>query len=881
MAGINHLYDIYNKKGKKFVEELFTSYVTVNEKMDGSSFNFERDRETGKFKYFKRNQTSQITLVDRTISKYYEKPINYLESLPPHILERIPRGWRFGLEYFANTQPVEISYDRLPKNNLILSYVHVKDELGKIKRTIQDKEKLDTFADLLGVERPPIIFQGNLDDSQKNSILEFLNTPFSKLVEKFKTNSFVAYMLGVLNPDLDKTALNNNAEKSIEGIVFRFGDLDNEDDPILAKMVDPVFTELAKERAKNRVNKKPSDFLGIALVDVMNFILERGVDSFNVDGEGEDERYVSFMSDVFVEFLEVYSEKYKGIDFQEPEYLKREEFRLNKEMIQDERVEELLKQDDGFESLFKLMLNSFRKIRKRSGGIITKDVIEHFNSVVNGINKYIEKKDSKIEESEIPSFSTFRKTHSSQKVDYVTEEDDDEENGDLGDNDIFYSFNEFRSAMETIEEQNDDFVEKTKAKNKINLIIGRMQPFHKGHLRMAKDMQEENKLPTYVAVVHPGHNRSGKSPFDIDTVNKYMQAVKESNDVIEDFSIFNRGFIGEILEELDGKGYTVNLLGCGDDRNDDYKKQLQYLKNTDASGLIGDKFKIFPTKRMASGTEIRSKLADGNFSEFKKLTTPEVSSLYNMLNQFVKVSVNEVESFIDPTLILNETLELVQDLVPFFSKDKEPNTGMSATSKKQEKQLKRMRKIIEDFNTFQENRKNLGKFEEHNVAESDGFGTSQFFSIKDEERTHYYFTLERDNKDGEQNIGVHLQFGNYSEYEAVEGPKNSYFVMNMNQISVEKVQDLSRGTGEPGLIGREKFKVDDAEMSRLYKLISKCILDHLENEPKVTRIYDELQDNLEFDGDYIEYMKSIVISFLGEEWTVQEGSHENLVLLIR
>ena len=69
MAGINHLYDIYNKKGSDFVSQLFSQFVTINEKMDGSAFSFERDKETGNFKFYRRDQRNPITLVDRTLMK--------------------------------------------------------------------------------------------------------------------------------------------------------------------------------------------------------------------------------------------------------------------------------------------------------------------------------------------------------------------------------------------------------------------------------------------------------------------------------------------------------------------------------------------------------------------------------------------------------------------------------------------------------------------------------------------------------------------------------------------------------------------------------------------------------------------------------------------
>ena len=635
MSGISHLYDLYNKKGQDFIEKLFNTYVTVNEKMDGSAFIFERDLETGKFKFYKRDQRNPITMVDRTLMKYYETPIQYIESLPPHILSKIPRGWKFGLEYFSNPQPVEIAYDRIPKNNLILSYVHVVEEAGTIARTIQEKEKLDTWADLLGVERPPIIFQGELDEAQKNSILDFLRTPFDELVEEFKTKSFVRFIIGILNPELKKTALNEDLDKAIEGIVFRFGDPSG-GDPILSKMVDPLFTEIAKNKAQKRREEKPSDFLGITLIDVLNFILERGVNSFECKGDTNDERYVSFMSSVFVEFLGEYSEMYKGADFQEPEYLKKDEFRINKKFITNKDVIKYLEEDESFESLFKLILNSFRKIKKRAGGIITPGIIDQFNSVVSSIEKKVGIKDTKpaVMESEMPSFLDFKRNNlKPRKVDYVTSESEEASKDD----DHFYSYNEFISTLETIDTSKKDIqkpnvVEEEKAPElkEVNLLVGRFQPFHNGHLKMAKFLKEKNDLPSIVAVVHPGHNKSGKSPFGEDLVSKYMEAiVKDNPSLIAGYFTAKKGLLGVIYGIAKEMGYKVNLIGAGDDRIEDYKKQADYLKK--AGGDFPKEIEVVETPRTKSGTEVRKAIEEENFLEFKKLVPQGVSSFYNSL----------------------------------------------------------------------------------------------------------------------------------------------------------------------------------------------------------------------------------------------------------
>jgi phosphopantetheine adenylyltransferase len=633
MAGINHLYDLYNKKGADFVNQLFNQYVTINEKMDGSAFSFERDKETGKFKFYRRDQRNPITLVDRTLMKYYEKPIQYIESLPPHVIQKIPRGWRFGLEYFANTNPVEIVYDRLPKNHLILSYVHQLDDAGKIVKTVQKKTSLDEWADLLGVEHSPIIFQGKLDEDQKSKLLEFLNTPFKKLVERFSTQSFVRYIISTLNPELSKSALNEDLDKEVEGIVFRFGDPNKENETVLAKMVDPIFTEIAKQKSSDQREKKPSDFLGITLLDVMNFILEKGLKNFDVDGDTEDGRYISFISDVFAKFLDENKEKYKGTDFEEPSYLKKDEFRLNKNLISDRRVLKYVEEDDSFESLYKLILNSFRKIKTRSSGIVTSGMIEQLNLLIQDIKDYIKKEKSPVNESEFVSFSDFKKEFIP-NVDYIQEENEESERSE----NPFFSYDEFISKLETIDNQtsnqNDSLSEKVPLDSKsVNVLIGRFQPFHSGHLKMAKKLKEKNNLPSFVVVVYPGHNKSGQSPFNERIIKQYMEAVvKDNPDDLVDYIIVDRGLVGSIINKLVGMGLEPHLIASGDDRKDYYEKQIEYIKRSDLINKLPKDFGLEVTPRFTSATEVRDKLKSEDYASLKKILPKSVLNLYTLLS---------------------------------------------------------------------------------------------------------------------------------------------------------------------------------------------------------------------------------------------------------
>ncbi len=169
----------------------------------------------------------------------------------------------------------------------------------------------------------------------------------------------------------------------------------------------------------------------------------------------------------------------------------------------------------------------------------------------------------------------------------------------------------------------------------------------------------------------------------------------------------------------------------------------------------------------------------------------------------------------------------------------------------------------------------------YNVNEADGFGTSAFLLKKVSDVYHYFFNIEKES--GGESMGYHLLIGKFSDSQVIEGPKNSYCVMTLNQISHELIEDIAVDKEEIPEVSKEKFAAGGNEVSRIMEFVSKCLINYMESNPKVNRIYDEIQENLEFKGDgtYMEFMKSIVLSYLGTNWYVQEGSNSDTILISR
>ena len=54
MAGLSHLRDVYEKRGKDFLDSLLNKTVIINEKIDGAYFGAKKDGKKNNFNFFKK-----------------------------------------------------------------------------------------------------------------------------------------------------------------------------------------------------------------------------------------------------------------------------------------------------------------------------------------------------------------------------------------------------------------------------------------------------------------------------------------------------------------------------------------------------------------------------------------------------------------------------------------------------------------------------------------------------------------------------------------------------------------------------------------------------------------------------------------------------------
>ena len=387
---MKELTQIYKDAGQQLIEDLFKDYLVVSEKLSGSSFSFKKNGEG--ITFYKGGNQKPINLIDRTIMVYYEKPINFIKSVTSKNLSSIPENWKFCFQYFVNTNPGIITYDRLPKNNLVLTHIKVMTPAGKVTKVIEDPRVIRDWANTLGVTPLLPLFKGYLTEDQKKKIKEFLETPKEDHAEIFSTNSFAEYLLRILNPNIQSTTLQNDLKKPIESIVFKFYKSGTKQ-VIAAKLIDPYTINLMKEKEPIDMRKAPADINEIILLDLLAFIEERGIKKHEILGDGEDMRYIELVSNIFNDYVTKRGKDIAKIDIEKADFAKGKEFDLNVELIPSQRTKDILNSNPKLKDLFKIILGSLKKKRKNAGNIMTPSVIEDFDKMVDKVTDVIQTKD--------------------------------------------------------------------------------------------------------------------------------------------------------------------------------------------------------------------------------------------------------------------------------------------------------------------------------------------------------------------------------------------------------------------------------------------------------------------------------------------------------
>ena len=368
-----------------FLNKVLDSELTILEDIQGSKIyvNWNGHRFTIKAKTL---SSEPINLIDLAMQNYYNHAIDFFDNLSERVTSLLNRKWWFCFEYFPDSQPANIEYSRIPKNNLVLTSIC---KGNKFDYTI---EELDEYSRLLETDSIPVVFKGKLSEETKEAIKYFLNTSEQDLEFVFGEKSFAYFFYKILNPQIEGSFLmDGEFQNNLEKLIIK---ADGED--ISFEILNPLYKKISEGNSTEFV-----EIYTLILINFLNFCQSVDMNSLKINGNKREEAYLFLICKLFNIYLSEIKDDLENFDFVVPEFFDKDKFRINTELIPNKLTKKYIDESKKLEYCFKVILGSFNKKRKKPIGIFTENTLNIFNSFVDFIQKKIDEYFNKKSEIEL------------------------------------------------------------------------------------------------------------------------------------------------------------------------------------------------------------------------------------------------------------------------------------------------------------------------------------------------------------------------------------------------------------------------------------------------------------------------------------------------
>lgn len=316
-----------------------------------------------------------LNFVDLAIQKFYSQIFQYLHTLPDYVTNLLSPNWWFVFEYFPDNQPAHIEYKKLPKNNLILTCI-VKGTKYKY-----NYNEIVEYSKLFDVDSLPVIFRGKLNEKQLEIINLFLHTSEEDLEFVFGENNFAYFFYKILNPALENSFLMDDFNDNLEKIVIRISG----NDEFSFEIVNPYYEKMSLSNKTEYL-----ETYSLILLNFLEFLQIVSLDKLKLKEITKEELYIEVISAIFNEYVENIKKEIKDWNLSIPEFFTEDKFRINTFLLKNENTIDLIKSDKRIEYIFKLILSSFNKKKKKPIGIFNEKTTELFNKEVDKISNFLD-----------------------------------------------------------------------------------------------------------------------------------------------------------------------------------------------------------------------------------------------------------------------------------------------------------------------------------------------------------------------------------------------------------------------------------------------------------------------------------------------------------
>ena len=311
---------------EELLNSLFSNEISIIEDIQGSKIWVNWNGKEFTIKT-KSISSEPISLIDLAMQNYYNPAINYFNSLDNRVKSLLNRKWWFCFEYFPDEQPANIEYNRVPKNKLVLTAIN---------------------------------------KSGKYYI--------------FGEKSFAFFFYKILNPLSEGSFLmDDDFQKNIEKLIIR-----NSSDDMSFELLNPLYTRLCENNDTEFV-----EIYTLILINFLNFCQSVDLKDLKLKGSSKDEIYIYLICKLYNIYISEVKQDLLDFDFVVPEFFDKDKFKINTELILNKVTKEYLSESEKLEYIFKVILGSFSKKRKKAIGIFTDNTVKLFNKFIDDIDDHI------------------------------------------------------------------------------------------------------------------------------------------------------------------------------------------------------------------------------------------------------------------------------------------------------------------------------------------------------------------------------------------------------------------------------------------------------------------------------------------------------------
>lgn len=179
----------------------------------------------------------------------------------------------------------------------------------------------------------------------------------------------------------------NNVEKLI---------IKSKDGIISFQLLNPLYKKLSDDNDTDFV-----EIYTLILINFLNFCQSINLKDIKLKGEQKDEVYIYLISKIFNIYINEVKQDLLDFDFIIPDFYDKEKFKINTELISNKLTKDYIQESDKLEYIFKIILSSFSKKRKKPIGVFTENTVKLFNIFVTDLEDYISEYLGRLHELEL------------------------------------------------------------------------------------------------------------------------------------------------------------------------------------------------------------------------------------------------------------------------------------------------------------------------------------------------------------------------------------------------------------------------------------------------------------------------------------------------